>query len=566
MTKNAFPYHEDAGRETGASLERADGSFAEATLYNLLRQKLPPEWSFIRGTQLGAHQYDFLVLVPGKGIVNLECKGHGYTALGATNRFVYYDKGTGKEKEHDVVGQAAAAAKHYISYLADALFGHGYHWGLMGHAVVFPLDEHPGVSFAGVPIYRASDCQESGLGLVEIVNRALCAAEDKLRELGVMSPALLTEVNAKRIWEFWTQKEDVEKQPFAFKKSDLSTFRKSMEQTLTVAQTYNLSALLSPQSSSVLLEGVAGSGKTYLAIAAAQKVEGSVLFVCFNKVLSQYLQLTVPEKPGLKISHFHGLNKALGLNFGLPTKDAQEDDAAFFERVDKKLLEDVRKLPAGGYDRFDAIIVDEAQDLTEVQLRFLLRFKKTQEGRLLLFASMEQQLYPNRLKVEALRGLLPELKVLSPLMMNIRNTKMISSRCDEIIGASTVAVLEGPKVEDREIKIDDVPDLLSRLLLQYNPSDIAVLSSEHRYLQKIGMIGTTSFYGPDEKSLNKTQKNLRAWRENKCAWKSTTHAFKGLEAMVVVHLVPQGRGVGKDILYVGDSRATYQLICCEICE
>lgn len=562
MTKNAFPYYEDAVKETGASLERADGSFAEATLYNLLRQQLPPEWSFIWGTQLGAHEYDFLVLVPGRGIVNLECKGHGYRFVGATNRFAYRDRVTGKTETKDLVGQATAAAKYYISYLADVLFGSGYHWGLMGYAVVFPLDEHAGVMLTGIPVYRAADCRESGMGLVRIVNAALDAAKSKLRECGVVAPAHLTDVDAARIWRFWTQEESTETHPAAYQKSDLSSFRQSMEQTLTVAQAYNLSALLSLDNRSALLEGAAGSGKTYLAIAAALKVEGRVLFACFNKVLAQYLQLAIPGKDGLTISHFHGLGKVLLPNFVMPTRDAHEDGPSYFDRVDQKLLSDAKNLPPDAYERFDAIIVDEAQDLTETQLRFLMRFRKTQGGRLLLFASMEQQLYPNRLKIGTLNSLLPDLKVLSPLTMNIRNTKTISSRCDEIIGASTAAVLDGPEVVDVKLKIDDVPDLLSRLLLQYNPRDIAVLSPEHKYLQKVGMTNGTSFCGPDE-NLNKTQKNLRAWKENKCAWKSTTYAFKGLEAMVVVHLVPVGME-RTDVLYVGASRATYQLICCEV--
>ena len=75
MTEKAFPFHIDAIKERGASLAKADGSYAEALLYNMLREQLPPEWSFIAGVQLGAHEYDFLVMVPGRGIVNVECKG-----------------------------------------------------------------------------------------------------------------------------------------------------------------------------------------------------------------------------------------------------------------------------------------------------------------------------------------------------------------------------------------------------------------------------------------------------------------------------------------------------------
>src|SRR5574344_1890576 len=58
------------------------GKDAEAELYALLREQLPDNWfviynpDFIDGVQ--ENQIDFLVLVPEMGIVNLECKGHGF--------------------------------------------------------------------------------------------------------------------------------------------------------------------------------------------------------------------------------------------------------------------------------------------------------------------------------------------------------------------------------------------------------------------------------------------------------------------------------------------------------
>lgn len=39
MTEKAFPFHMDAVKERGASLTKADGSYAEAVLYNMLRER-----------------------------------------------------------------------------------------------------------------------------------------------------------------------------------------------------------------------------------------------------------------------------------------------------------------------------------------------------------------------------------------------------------------------------------------------------------------------------------------------------------------------------------------------
>ena len=39
MTNKAFQFYNDAIEETGATLESADGKFAEATLYNMLHYR-----------------------------------------------------------------------------------------------------------------------------------------------------------------------------------------------------------------------------------------------------------------------------------------------------------------------------------------------------------------------------------------------------------------------------------------------------------------------------------------------------------------------------------------------
>ena len=43
MTDKVFPVYTNAEKEVGASLERADGSFAEAKLYDMLRKQLPQQ-------------------------------------------------------------------------------------------------------------------------------------------------------------------------------------------------------------------------------------------------------------------------------------------------------------------------------------------------------------------------------------------------------------------------------------------------------------------------------------------------------------------------------------------
>ena len=202
MTNNVFPLYLDAVKERAASLESADGSFAEATLYNKLREQLPESWSLIWGVQLGAHEYDFLILVPGRGIVNMECKGHGYEFIGATNKFNWYNREKGRWEVKDLIGQASSARNYYLRYLQDALFGRGYQWGVMAYCIVFPLDEMPGINLKVLPIYRMSDCLPENKGLKRIVLEALDFAENMLKARGIREPAQLSQADAATIWNY----------------------------------------------------------------------------------------------------------------------------------------------------------------------------------------------------------------------------------------------------------------------------------------------------------------------------------------------------------------------------
>lgn len=289
MTEKAFPFHIDAIKERGASLAKADGSYAEALLYNMLREQLPPEWSFISGVQLGAHEYDFLVMVPGRGIVNVECKGHGYSFIGATNKFSWRNRDTGKDVVKDLIGQVSCARNYYLSYLADALFGRGYRWGVMAYCLVFPLDEMAGINLKSLPIYRQSDCQPANKGLSKIILESLDFSEQQLVARGVRSPARLSEKDAATIWRFWNQIEDRSTYAFSSVKLDLGSYREQMRNLLTASQQGVLQTIIDHLQLRVFVEGTAGTGKTFLAIAAALELRGRVLYVCFNKVLARYV-------------------------------------------------------------------------------------------------------------------------------------------------------------------------------------------------------------------------------------------------------------------------------------
>lgn len=560
MTNNAFPLFVDAVKERGASLEKADGSFAEATLYNMLRRQLPESWYLIWGVQLGAHEYDFLIMVPGRGIVNMECKGHGYEFIGATNKFSWFNRETGRQENNkDLIGQASSARNYYLHYLQDALFGRGYQWGVMAYCIVFPLDEMPGINLKALPIFRKSDCFPENKGLERIVLESLDFAEMQLRARGVRNPAHLSQADAVTIWNYWTQKEDTSAHAFTAQKLELTEYREQMRNLLTVSQQSVLQVVLDPRHLRVFVEGTAGTGKTLLAMSAATELRGKVLYVCFNRVLSRYVNMTLPERDGLVITHFH---KFPDVVLGRPIEVFQQEgetDSAYWNRRDEMLLQEVRNLKAGTYPLFDAIIVDEAQDLTKTQLRCLMRFCHSNGGKLVLFSDAEQSIYRDRLPQNELMRMFRDLEV-QYLSVNLRNPRPVIDYCSKLVPPEKKVepVLKGPDPVYKSMPQTAVNTFLKdHVFTSFNPRDVAVISPESRFLTELGRGIGVSFYAPDE-NLRKTEKNLIAWTENRCAWKSTTHAFKGLEAMAVVHLLPQSYA-SNAIKYVGGSRATFQL-------
>jgi hypothetical protein len=503
-------------------------------------------------------------MVPGRGIVNVECKGHGYSLIGATNKFNWYNRDTGKYEVKDLIGQASSARNYYLSYLADALFGRGYRWGIMAHCLVFPLDEMSGINLKSLPIYRQSDCSVENGGLEKIIIESLDHAELQLKARGVKNPTRLSETDAATIWRFWTQIEDRSTYQFASIKLNLEDYRRQMHSLLTVSQENVLQGILNPANSRIFVDGGAGTGKTFLAMSAAMALTGKILYVCFNKVLARYVHNIMPEYENIIITHFHKFSDVvLGQPLSVSTVN-NESASDFWVRIDEALCCKVRNLQPSTYPLFDAIIVDEAQDLTLTQLKCLMRFVKSDKGKVILFSDSEQCIYKNRLKEEDLQRIFRQLYV-QRLTVNLRNPRPVVDYCRQLFAMedNSQCVLDGPLVVSRELRRDEINAFLKEeVFSSFNPRDIAVISPELRLLECLDSGVGVSFYGPDD-NLNKTEKNLRAWNENKCAWKSSTHAFKGIEAMAVVHIMSKAY-VSEAIKYVGATRATYQLFCVTI--
>ncbi|HET7686627.1 MAG TPA: NERD domain-containing protein/DEAD/DEAH box helicase, partial [Candidatus Limnocylindria bacterium] len=145
-----------------------------------------------------------------------------------------------------------------------------------------------------------------------------------------------------------------------------------------------------------LVLGVAGSGKTLLAAEKARRLAAQgheVLLTCFNRPLAEHLAATVGQLPGVTVSTFHRLAETLGQAAGL-IGPSPAHDTPYFDSLPDVLDRALEMLPE---HRYDAIVVDEGQDLDSVWwLPLLDLLRDRRHGIVYVFGDANQDLYHAR--------------------------------------------------------------------------------------------------------------------------------------------------------------------------
>jgi DNA helicase IV len=303
--------------------------------------------------------------------------------------------------------------------------------------------------------------------------------------------------------------------------------------------------------------GTAGSGKTLIAIQTAVWLAQNghrTLFTCLNKRLGRYIAEMTSAEENIRASHFHALAYELAREADLIEEQSDlalpGETTYFSDDLPAALKQAAEVLDT----RFDAIVVDEAQDFQEQYWEGLLAFHSSSERTpLYLFADDNQNIYEG--------GTLPiqPNEVFGPLRRNMRNSREIQQFLLALHSHEDAPIVSGPEVgpvrvmaySDAEDLAKKSGDLLTELLGQgvalddivlLTPSTVA--KSALRSRPEIGGISIS------EDELPETLLT------------STLHGFKGLEKSVVILAELGERGEKRlvEYLYVGGSRARFQLI------
>ncbi len=336
-----------------------------------------------------------------------------------------------------------------------------------------------------------------------------------------------------------------------------------------------------------LILGVAGSGKTLLAAEQTRRMAEAgyrVLLTCFNRPLAEFLRASIGTLPGVDVFTFHGLAEELATRAGLPISRRRDQPAYWDEELPQALSDAAAAMPE---HRYDAIVVDEAQDIDSVWwLPLLDLLADPSRGPLFVFGDANQDLY--HAEPDEIGVVMPERPPVYPLDENRRTTRAIHDWASRWVRSAPIQTDGGAiTIHPRAIGPEGTPvelvtyadgDLtacrraLGRVLHaiietgRVSPSDVVVLtprSPRTSWLMGeggapvvVGQYRLMPEYGPEGSVLPPPTgpSEVRV---------ATIHRYKGLESPVVVLAEIDSRIAAEDLaglLYVGATRARTHLV------
>jgi hypothetical protein len=338
-----------------------------------------------------------------------------------------------------------------------------------------------------------------------------------------------------------------------------------------------LNFALNDRNPRIICEGAAGTGKTLIAMEAARRLSADgkkTLFLCYNDHLRRFVSADAADAGDrISISTLHrfigDMIRKAGLSGRLAAAHSSLPETELFERAYPEIFDNAASvlLEEGELPQFDAIVVDEAQDVLNgpmLNCLDLVLDRGFAGGRWLLFmdTGLQADVYgrlDGRL-VERLRAFNPAT---FELLDNFRNPRGIVTEMCALTGASEpscrrelVSKVEYISYKNEEEQGRKLRALLLELLRQgVGPAEITILSGKKR------RDACVSRYPPD---IGKVIVQLEDGPVPPDAISAASvPAFKGLENEVLIltdlpALKPMTPWVGS-VFYVGMTRAKSKL-------
>jgi ATP:corrinoid adenosyltransferase len=520
--------------------EFGPGRTAERRVWEVLRDQLPDDAALLYSVPMieraAEHEADLVVAWPGVGVAVVEVKG-GHVSR---HHGQWYQSSRGDTRPiKDPVVQAQDC-KHVLHRLLVQL-GSEAAAARSAHLVAFPFtDIDPGWSYAGCArdmVLAKNDLATAADSIREVIDRH-GAGHAPLTGAGLESLLEVLEGQLPGQTSLLSWAEENEAYVDQLTRDQAKVARMLREQRR------------------LKVIGGAGTGKTWLALEQARRLAADgerVALVCYSRGLARFLQRMTDQWPPRHRPAYVGLFHALPLQWGAepPPEDPVEQSAYYEERLPAQMIEIAASL--GQEEKYDAIVVDEAQDLGAAWWPPTLACLRDQHnGGLYAFLDEAQRVFERYGEVP-----IP----LQPIMLdeNIRNTRQIAQVFGSLgAGQAKYRGMDGPPVRfvqcSPDEAIHEADSQIDRLLGEgWGPGQIALLVTGRRHQLQMEML---DYHGWDG--------YWDGFFVGDDVFYGHVLGFKGLERPVVVLAVNglRDESRGREYLYVGLSRARSCLVVC----
>ncbi|CAM3449713.1 NERD domain-containing protein [Nocardioides dubius] len=483
------------------------------------------------------YEADLVVVMPEFGVLVLEVKGAS----------VWYEEGwiqtvAGESKWIHPVDQARDA-KHAIRRYVEA----DPRWGSRGrigwaHGVVVPYSVFPDQDLPDLPRYALHDRDDLAT-LIARLRRNAHQMEAHQRLLSVDDAECLAEILGGRLATTYdVNAEALERQATADRLTD--------EQTLILSVTRLLNR--------VEIRGGAGSGKTVLALQQAKELTRGrherkaqrTALLCYSIGLAEHLKRQVAAWSRKDRPAFVGTFEELAASWGVTDFGGRDASQFWEEELPQRMARLAEELPDG--KRFDAIVVDEAQDFADSWWTPLLGSLRDQaNGGLYVFSDENQRIFG--------RFGRPPVPLV-PLVLDhcLRNTKEIAEAFAPLAPSRMYARGgTGPEVRFIASTVEDAAqvaeDEVIRLLDEdgWEPGQLALITTGSRHWAQVL-----------QQEEQGQQGYWASYFDGEDVFYGHVLGCKGLERSAVVLCLNEDgtRDRARERFYVGMSRATDLLV------
>jgi hypothetical protein len=521
----------------------------ELTLFQGLSQtKKAPNWTVIHSLDILHHQSkvqgeaDFVVLAPSLGLLVIEVKHHAKVELSHGTWIL------GGVKAKDPYRQASDGAFSIKQYLENQQID----------TKALPIMH--AVWFTRCSTKHLPESIEWDLGTtlgvedlksdpVDAIERIFRQGRQRLEKTVHFHSPVADSSLLDRVMEALTPSFTIHQPPKDRKQEVLTALKSATAEQLTTLE------LLKNQQQ-LVVPGMAGTGKTFLAIQEAKEAHlrgEQTLLICFNKMLAQQLALALTDFPRVKVSTIHSLL----LDHAAGQDPVGKSDKWWSEELPQLASDSL--IETGEVQKFETLIIDEAQDVgTSEYLEFLdlILYSGLNGSKVKVFGDFRYQaiyLDGSESLANFKRHLSKHVET-SELRINCRNTQLLGDFLRYFLELEPGytgfrRTDKGENVDQYQLNsVSEYPRFLNKALEDltkiYSPNDIVVLSSNLKKLEEL-----------TEKCDHKFSK-IDFLNSGRIRFGSI-HKFKGLEALAVVLVdFPESKIGILDTFYQAATRST----------